>query len=191
MSGKAPAFLLTPYLPMIILSLLILQVGIGLGHQNDLHALLRSFNWRMLLLPVFTIGGTLFFSGLAQFVFPDFKLDDLLAVSSGFGFYSLSSVLIAEIKTAAVGLDQATQLATIALLTNIQREMIALFGCAFFTRRGSGLAAISVAGINSLDVCLPSILHASGSKDLLTVAIFHGIALEISVPLLISFFCCH
>lgn len=49
-------------------------------------------------------------------------------------------------------------------------------------------APVSVAGINSMDVCLPVISRYSG-KNIVPVAIIHGIILEISVPLLISLFC--
>ena len=57
-------------LPTCLLALLVLQVGIGLGSNGDLGALLRSFRWQMLLLPVFTIVGTLSFTALAALLFP-------------------------------------------------------------------------------------------------------------------------
>ena len=124
----APEWLLGHDLPIIILSLLIVQVGISLGSNNDLRGLFHSLNPRMSLLPVFTIGGTLLFSAIGVFLLHGRDLNDCLTIGSGFGYYSLSSVLIADIKSATLGPQGAAELATIALLANVIREMIALFG---------------------------------------------------------------
>lgn len=189
-SDIVPEILLLPSLPTIVLSLLMVQVGIGLGARRDLSTLLHSLHWSMLLLPFFTIVGTLAFSALASLIFKEEKLADILAVGSGFGYYSLSSVLILDMKSATVGIGQATQIATIALLANVMREVFALLFCPTITRKGNGNAAISIAGISSMDVCLPLILSSKAdSQSLLPAAIFHGFILEISVPLLISLFC--
>ena len=97
--------------------------------------------------------------------------------------------MIADIKSATLGVQGATELATIALLANIIREMIALFGTPTLARLGGRLAPISVAGINSMDVCLPVIVRNTyKGEELIPLAILHGIALEVSVPLLISVF---
>ncbi len=78
-------------------------------------------------------------------------------------------------------------LATVALLANVVREMIALFGMPLFARWGGPLAPISVSGVTSMDVCLPSIARYSGS-DLVPLAILHGIVLEVCVPILVGAF---
>lgn len=123
----APEWLLGHDLPIIILSLLIVQVGISLGSNNDLRGLFHSLNPRMSLLPVFTIGGTLLFSAIGVFLLHGRDLNDCLTIGSGFGYYSLSSVLIADIKSATLGPQGAAELATIALLANVIREMIDRF----------------------------------------------------------------
>lgn len=188
-SGMVPSLLLDHRLPVLLLELLILQVGIGVGSMEHIGTLFTHFRWEMLLLPLFTISGTLLFTALAVFFFRGYSLSDLLAVGSGFGYYSLSSVLISQVKGSLIGASAANQLATVALLANIVREMVSLFSCGFVVRRGSGIAAISVAGISSMDVCLPSIMRTTGNKGYMPVAIFHGLCLEVSVPLLVTFFC--
>lgn len=62
--------------------------------------------------------------------------------------------------------------------------MLALFGAPLYASFFGKFAPVSVAGINSMDVCLPVISRYSG-KNIVPVAIIHGIILEISVPLLI------
>lgn len=189
-SQQVPDWLLSHDLPMIILSLLILQVGISLGSGTDLRQMVRSLNPRMSLLPLFTIAGTLLFSAIGGLLLHGRNLSDCLLVGSGFGYYSLSSVLIADLKSASLGVQGATELATVALLANVIREMIALFGTPTLARWGGRLVPISVAGINSMDVCLPMIVrNSSRGEELIPIAILHGIVLEVSVPILINLFC--
>lgn len=175
-------------LTMGILYVLIFQVGIGIGSNKDLKEMLKGLKPKMLLLPLSTILGTLLFSLLASFLIVQWKVTDCLAVGSGFAYYSLSSVLITELKQASVGVQVATELGTLALLANIAREMISLLGAPLFSKFFGKLAPISVAGINSMDVMLPMISRYSG-KNMIPVAIMHGIVLEMSVPFLVSLFC--
>ncbi len=173
---------------MMILYALILQVGISIGSNKGLKDMLRALNFKMLLVPLSTIAGTLLFSFFASFFLTQWGTADCMAVGSGFAYYSLSSVLITEIKSASVGVQVAAELGTLALLANIIREMISLLGAPLFTKVFGKLAPISAAGINSMDVMLPMISRYSG-KNWVPLAILHGIILEMSVPLLISLFC--
>ena len=66
MTGAMPHWLLNPQLPMLLLELLIVQVGMGIGSMEHLDRLFAGFRWEMLLLPVFTIVGTLLFSATAS-----------------------------------------------------------------------------------------------------------------------------
>lgn len=175
-------------LPTFLLYGLILQVGINLGANADLGGMLRGLRPVSLLLPLFTIGGTLLFSAAASLLLSSWNAYDCMAVGSGFAYYSLSSLLITQLKEATVGVEIATRLGAIALLANIIREMLALVGAPLYASLFGKYAPVSVAGINSMDVCLPVISRYSG-KGLVPVAIVHGIVLEISVPLLIAFFC--
>lgn len=185
--GVAPQWLMDGRIPMALLGMLVFTVGVGLGSKPELAAMLRSLDPRLLLLPLFTIAGTLLFSAAAVVVIRDMSLRDCLAVGSGFGYYSLSSVLIADIK--GTGADGACSLAAVALLANVVREMLSLFGMPLIARHFGSLASITAAGINSMDVCLPSIVRSTGRSELVPVAVVHGIVLEVSVPLLIMFFC--
>ena len=85
-------------------------------------------------------------------------------------------------------IELATELGTIALLTNIFREMMALLGTPLIRKCFGRFAPISAAGVNSMDVLLPSILRYSG-KDMMPIAILHGVLIDLSVPVFVSFFC--
>lgn len=187
-SGWLPEDFIGPDASITILYILILQVGLSLGSGKNLSEIIKSLNFKVLAIPAATITGTLLFSALASLLLTQWNAYDCMAVGSGFAYYSLSSVLITELKGASAGMQIATELGTIALLTNIIREMIGLLGAPAFARYFGRLAPISVAGINSMDVCLPVISKYSGSS-VIPMAIIHGIVLEMCAPLLISLFC--
>lgn len=187
-AGAVPDVLLHGGLTTFILYALVFQVGVGMGAGDNFTSMLRGMSARMLLLPVATMAGTLLFSLMASSLIANRSPADCLAVGSGFAYYSLSSVLITEVKGATAGVKAATELGTLALLANVIREVVSLVGAPVFTRMFGKFAPISAAGINSMDVMLPSISRCSG-KDMVPFAIFHGITLELSVPLLVTMFC--
>lgn len=188
LSGLLPEGLLPNDAPIYILYALVLQVGISIGSNDRLKEMLRSLSPKMFVLPLSTIAGTLLFSLAASLLITRWGAADCLAVGSGFAYYSLSSVLITELKGASAGVQIATELGTLALLANIVREIISLLGAPVFAKVFGKFAPISAAGINSMDVMLPSISRYSG-KEMVPAAILHGIILEMSVPLLVSLFC--
>mgnify|MGYP000842788481 FL=1 len=175
-------------LTLYILYALMLQVGISIGCSKNLKSIVSQLRPKFLLIPLATILGTLLFSALASLLLSRWSVFDCMAVGSGFAYYSLSSILITQFKEASLGLQLATELGTIALLSNIFREMMALLGTPLLCKYFGKLAPISAAGANSMDVVLPMITRYSGS-DMLPVAILHGLLIDMSVPFFVSFFC--
>ena len=106
-------------------------------------------------------------------------LISIWANGSGFGYYSLSSIFITEYRGAELG--------TIALTTNIIREIITLLGAAVLVRCFGKLAPICSGGATTMDTTLPVITRFSG-KEYVIIAIFHGFVVDFSVPFLVTFF---
>lgn len=173
---------------LCILYALMLQVGIGIGSNRGLQQELKKLSPKMLLVPAATITGTLAFSAAASLLLSQWSVFDCMAVGSGFAYYSLSSILITQFKEPSIGLQLATELGTIALLSNIIREMMSLVGAPLIRKYFGRLAPISAAGVNSMDVLLPSITRYSG-KEVMPIAIFHGILIDLSVPFFVNLFC--
>ena len=111
---------------------------------------------------------------------PHRSLPDWLAVSSGFGYYSLSSILISEAR--------GVELGTVALMYNVLREITVLIFAPLLLRLFGPLAPISVGGATTADTTLPTISRISGTQYI-PVAIFHGLVVDLSVPLLVPLFC--
>ena len=109
---------------LCILYALMLQVGIGIGSNRGLQQELKKLSPKMLLVPAATIIGTLAFSAAASLLLSQWSVFDCMAVGSGFAYYSLSSILITQFKEPSIGLQLATELGTIALLSNIIRTGI-------------------------------------------------------------------
>lgn len=173
---------------LCLLYVLMLQVDIGIGSNRSLREGMRGLRPKMLLVPVATISGTLLFSAAASLLLSRWSVFECMAVGSGFAYYSLSSILITQFKEPSIGLQLATELGAIALLSNIFREMMSLVGAPLIRKYFGQLAPISAAGVNSMDVLLPSIARCSG-KEFMPIAIFHGILIDLSVPFFVNLFC--
>lgn len=186
--GIVPSWADVGLLSHIALGLLVFQVGLGLGARPDFRTIASSVNIRTLLLPVSTILGTVIFTFMASYLV-SYSAKDTLAIGCGFGYYSLSSMLIVTLKSASAGVEAATEMATLSLLVNMIREVSALVLCRGIAARGKASSAISLAGINSMDVCLPMICQRPSQENVMLPAIIHGIFLEFSVPVLLGIFC--
>ncbi|MBO5275591.1 MAG: lysine exporter LysO family protein [Alistipes sp.] len=186
--GWLPEWLLGGDVTMWILYALMLQVGIGIGSDERLKEILRTLSPRLLLLPCATIAGTLIATLVISFLLSRWTTAEVLAVGSGMGYYSLSSILITSLKEPSIGVVAAAELGTIALMANIFREIMTLVFAPLMVRWFSPLGPISAGGATSMDVTLPVITRFSG-KDWVFVSIVHGIVVDFSVPFLVPFFC--
>ncbi len=155
-------------------------VGISIGCDTSVLKSFRKVNPRLMFLPVMTIVGTLAGCAAASLVLGHRQFTDCLAIGSGFGYYSLSSIFITEYR--------GPELGTIALLANICREILTLLCAPLLARYFGKLAPISVGGATSMDTTLPIITRASGEQFII-VSIFHGFCVDFSVPFLVTFFC--
>ena len=162
------------------LCLLMFSVGISIGNDTKILKGFKKLNPRLMLLPLMTIVGTLAGCSAASSLLSHRALTDCLAIGSGFGYYSLSSIFITQYRGAELG--------TIALLANIAREIITLLCAPLLVRWFGKLAPISVGGATTMDTTLPIITRSSG-QEYVIVSIFHGFIVDFSVPFLVTFFC--
>lgn len=178
--GAIPDALLETDYSMYVLYGLMLLVGINIGYDKNAFAALRRNKFKVILVPLATIVGTLIGCALISLFLPRWSLTECLAVGSGFGYYSLSSIFITEYK--------GTELGTIALVSNIIRELFTLLAAPLLVAWFGKLAPISAGGATTADTTLPVITRYSGTEYVI-VAIFHGVVVDLSVPFLVTFFC--
>ena len=187
-SGRLPDVVIENDITVYVLYLLMFQVGLSIGSDKKLKDILGSIRPKLLLVPFATIAGTLVFSALVSLLLTQWSVFDCLAVGSGFAYYSLSSILITQLKESSLGVQLATELGTIALMANIMREIMALLGAPLFVKYFGRLSPICAGGATTMDTTLPIITRYSG-KDLVFISIFHGIIVDFTVPVFVSFFC--
>ena len=162
-----------------VLAALMFSVGFSLGHQPDTIQQFRRIHSRVLFLPFMTIVRTWLGVVVISF-FSERSVIDFLAVGSGFGYYSLSSILITEYK--------GIELGTIALLANILREIITLLFAPVMVKYFGKLAPIAAGGATTMDTTFPIIIRTSG-KEFSVVSIYHGFVMDLSVPFLVTLCC--
>lgn len=174
-----PQWVSSSTVSMTALCALLLCVGMGIGSNPDMKSEFRSLNPRVALLPLATILGSWAGAAIAFLVLQR-TLTDCLAISSGFAYYSLSSIFLTEYR--------GIELGTIALVANLVREAITLLGTPLLARIFGPLAPISAGGATTMDTTLPIITHTCGQRFTI-LAIFHGFIVDFTVPFLVTFWC--
>ncbi|MFI3261735.1 MAG: lysine exporter LysO family protein [Rikenellaceae bacterium] len=178
--GFIPEFLVENDFSIYVLMALMFCVGITIGSDSRIVSAVREYGFKILTLPVATVLGTLVAMVVASTIFTQYSIWDCMAVGSGFGYYSLSSIVITEYKGAELG--------TIALMSNVIREILTLLFAPFIVVAFGKLAPIAAGGATTADTTLPIISKVSG-KEFVIVAIVHGISVDLSVIILVPFFC--
>lgn len=159
-----------------IVYLMLAAVGMGLGFDVRAWRILRELKGWVLAVPGVIILGTAAGAIGAWLFLNDMSLRDVLAVAAGFGYYSLSSMLIAR--------EADASLASMALLANMARELAALVFAPLFVRLAGGLGPLAAAGAAS-DTCLSVIIRTSGERNAI-LAVFSGMLITVLVPVFIT-----
>lgn len=101
-----------------------------------------------------------------------------LALASGFGWYSLSGILMTEAFGPVIG--------SAAFFNDLLRELIAIMLVpALIARHRS--SALGLCGATAMDFTLP-VLQRAGGNEIVPAAIVHGFVMSLLAPLLIAFF---
>lgn len=156
---------------------LLFLVGIGMGGSRETWEMLRQTNAKILLVPAGVIAGSLGGAAVMAFFLPGISPLEGMAVGAGFGYYSLSSILITKIAGGTLGV--------VALLSNITREILTLLLAPFLVRRFGKLAAISAGGATSMDTTLPVIVKFSG-QEYAVISLFSGVVLTLLTPVIVT-----
>ena len=178
--SEKTSFMANDTIVMVTIYILLFFVGSSIGSDRGVLKKIKQISKRALLFPLITVFGTLLGSVLVSLFIKKVNIFDAMAVGSGFGYYSLSSIIIAGLK--------GDRLATIALVANIIREVFTLLFAPFIYSIFGKFALVSGGGATSMDTTLPVIVKFSDKKTAM-ISIYHGIVLTILVPFLVSFFC--
>lgn len=130
-----------------------------------------------LMIPVATALGSIL-GGLA--LVPVFRLPagHAMSLTAGFGWYTLSGVLIANLGNPVLG--------SAAFLANLFREALAFLTIPLLARTSRPYLSIGAGGATSMDVTLPLIEQCVGPESV-PASFASGALLSLSVPILVPF----
>ncbi len=173
-----PEFLDVSRLSSAVLYGLMFFVGVSIGMDRRGWKVLRNVKYRVILVPLSVVAGTFAGVGLISLSIKGLSLRDSLAVGSGFGYYSLSSIFISKLAGNVLGV--------VALLSNIMREVLTLLMTPLLVKYFGKLAPVAAGGATAMDTTLPVIVKFSGA-DYGMIAVFSGYVLTVAVPFLVTY----
>jgi len=159
-------------------TLIFLLFLIGIQLRNNGMTLKQIvLNRRGMMVAVIVVGSSLVGGVINAFIL-DLPLNTALAMASGFGWYSLSGILLTESFGPVIG--------SAAFFNDLGRELIAIMLIPGLVRR-SRSTALGLCGATSMDFTLP-VLQRSCGLEMVPAAIVHGFILSLLVPIMMAFF---
>jgi uncharacterized membrane protein YbjE (DUF340 family) len=157
------------------LGVLLFGIGIEIGYNRRAWRELRRLGPRVLGLPLAVAVGSIA-GALGAGWGLGLPLNQASAIGAGFGWYSLSGVLLAQLAGASVG--------ALAFLANVLRELLAVLTMPLLARYLGRAAAVAAGGATSMDSTLPVVVRAAGDEAAL-LAFTSGAVLTALVPVLV------
>lgn len=155
----------------IALLALLFVMGASFGMDKESVAKIRHTGLRILIVPfVIALGSIL--GGLVGGLILGIDLVASMAVSAGYGWYTLAGPLIGQLFGAEWG--------ALGFVANFLRELLTITAISFWVKLGK-YAPVACGGATSMDTTLPMIVRYSGSGALIT-AFSSGFTLSMVAP---------
>jgi len=160
-----------------ILYVLLVVIGVGLS-GSGIKAREIVTHPDLFLMPLGTMVGSVL-GGLTVGLLLGMRAGTAMALASGFGWYSLSGVILTRLDGPGIG--------AVAFLSNMLRESMALVLIPLLARTRFPYLAIGTGGATSMDVTLPLIEKNCGPRSV-AFAMASGGVLSLCVPVLVPLF---
>ena len=131
---------------VIGLCIMLGSVGFSMGLDGSIVRVLRGAGLGVVLVPVFSVIGSLLAGVVYSFLTP-MTLREGLAISAGFGWYTMAPSVISGAGHAVAG--------AVSFLHNVLRETMGLIFLPLIASRIGYIEAITIPGTASTDLCLP------------------------------------
>ncbi|GKX30111.1 membrane protein [Vallitalea longa] len=157
------------------LCLLLFFVGIDISKNKNVINDIKKMGFRILLFPLL-IGVGSILGGIVGGYIIGLNFNEGGAVGAGFGWYSLSAIILSE---------HSAKLSALAFISNVTREILAFILIPFISKYIGLTETISIAGATSMDTALP-IISKNTNAIITIIAFVSGIILSILVPFCVS-----
>jgi uncharacterized membrane protein YbjE (DUF340 family) len=166
----------TDQVVMFMLYVLIFMVGMDLTLFRFKEQI-RQLSLRSLWVPWLVVLGSWVGVSLSL-LWSNLELKVLLALSSGFGWFSLSGVMVEQYLGAEMGV--------MGLLVDLFRELMGIFLIVAFGRFHYA-PGVGVSGAAAMDSALPIIKNAC-AQEAIPLALYSGVVLTVCAPILLGAF---
>ncbi|KPL81141.1 hypothetical protein ADN00_00400 [Ornatilinea apprima] len=163
----------------LLIYALLFFIGVSVGSDEETLANLKTLNLLSLLVPFSILAGSLIGGAVGSVLINRIDVNEGMSIGAGLGYYSLSSVLIGQLR--------GEELGVIALMANIFREVSTILFAPLLVSLFGEMALIASGGATTSDTSLPVIQRYSGNRYTL-IAVFNGIVLSLLVPLVVPLF---
>lgn len=160
----------------IVLYLLMFFVGISVGMNKGLLSKMKDYQLKIFIIPFGVVVGSLLGGVVCSFILK-LPLSYSMAIASGMGWYSLSSVTISSLVNAEMG--------SIAFMSNLMRELFSFMLIPILSKYLNAYTCIASAGATSEDTTLPLMLKYT-NDEAVVLSVFSGVVVSLMVPILIS-----
>ncbi|NLP30606.1 MAG: lysine exporter LysO family protein [Clostridiales bacterium] len=157
-----------------VLCLFLFVIGLDIGRQKTILADIKRVGFRVLLIPIAIIVGTLVGGAIAGLLLP-ISVMESMAVSAGMGWYSLAPAIL---------MDYSPAISAISFLHNVMREVFGIILIPIIAKKVGFIECISLPGASCMDIAMPMVKNATSSN----VAIYSfltGIVLSITIPIIV------
>ena len=131
---------------VIGLCIMLGSVGFSMGLDGSIVRVLRGAGLGVVLVPIFSVIGSLLAGVVYAFLTP-MTLREGLAISAGFGWYTMAPSVISGSGHAVAG--------AVSFLHNVLRETMGLIFLPLVASKIGYIEAITLPGTASTDLCLP------------------------------------
>ncbi|KXS40076.1 MULTISPECIES: lysine exporter LysO family protein [unclassified Candidatus Frackibacter] len=160
------------------LAILLFGIGIDIGKNKDeVLSKIKQLGWKVISVPIVVAIGSII-GAVISGTFLTLPFNEASAIGAGFGWYSLSGVLITKIYDIQIG--------SLAFLTNVFRELLAVILIPLLAKTKGKITLIAPGGATTMDTTLPLIIQSS-SSEIGVIAFINGIVLSSLVPILVPF----
>ena len=130
-------------------------IGFSMGLDGSIARILRNAGPGVILVPIFAVLGTLL-GGAVYAALSPMTLREGLAISAGFGWYTMAPSVIAS--------AGHTMASAVSFLHNVLREMLGIILLPVIAGKIGYIEAITIPGTASTDVCLPIVEQVCNSE---------------------------
>lgn len=159
----------------LMLCLLLFVIGIDMSQNKTVMKEIRRLGGKIVLLPFFIATGSIIGAFAVSFLL-GMAPNNAMAIGAGFGWYSLSGVMLTSLVSAEIG--------TTALLANVFREVFSIVMVPFVVKYFGKMASVAPGGATTMDTTLPVVVKYAGT-EMSVIAFVSGVILSLLVIVLV------